>query len=255
LGLILWAGGSAALAQSLVNYEKVLIPVAISSSVRGDKGSVFKGELVARNSSNSFVHVRRFDTCVIGCSPEQAAPKSTFYPPLAPGADGMGFFLYVARPLNDAVSFNYRVQDVSRQSQTWGTQIPVIRERDLFTSAIHILNVPVNSSFRQALRIYDFDSNVPQTDFFVRIFRVDSVQLSEGAALVEVILSAATVQAPQNGPNEMNLSNLAATYPVISTADRVRIEVEPLRTGTRFWAFVSVTNNETQHVTTIFPQR
>lgn len=34
----------------------------------------------------------------------------------------------------------------------------------------------------------------------------------------------------------------------------VRVEVEPLGEGARFWAFVSVTNNETQHVTLITPQ-
>lgn len=36
--------------------------------------------------------------------------------------------------------------------------------------------------------------------------------------------------------------------------DTVRAEIEPLTEGLRYWAFVSVTNNETQHVTTITPQ-
>ena len=32
------------------------------------------------------------------------------------------------------------------------------------------------------------------------------------------------------------------------------VRVTPLTPGLRIWAFVSVTNNETQHVTTITPQ-
>ncbi len=34
-------------------------------------------------------------------------------------------------------------------------------------------------------------------------------------------------------------------------AQKVRIEIEPQTTGIRYWAFVSVTNNETQQITTL----
>jgi hypothetical protein len=34
----------------------------------------------------------------------------------------------------------------------------------------------------------------------------------------------------------------------------VRIDVEPLTAGSRYWAFVSITNNDTQRVTTVTPQ-
>jgi len=40
----------------------------------------------------------------------------------------------------------------------------------------------------------------------------------------------------------------------IQGQDRVRIEVAPLTSGLRLWGFVSVTNNQTQHVTTVVPQ-
>jgi hypothetical protein len=33
----------------------------------------------------------------------------------------------------------------------------------------------------------------------------------------------------------------------------LRIEVEPLTPGSRFWAFVSITNNDTQRVTLVTP--
>jgi hypothetical protein len=34
----------------------------------------------------------------------------------------------------------------------------------------------------------------------------------------------------------------------------VRIEIEPLSEGLKFWAFVSVTNNKTQHFYTVVPR-
>ena len=36
--------------------------------------------------------------------------------------------------------------------------------------------------------------------------------------------------------------------------ETVRVRLEPVEPGMRYWAFATVTNNETQHVTTITPQ-
>jgi hypothetical protein len=40
----------------------------------------------------------------------------------------------------------------------------------------------------------------------------------------------------------------------IATDERVRIVVEPLEPDTPYWAFVSITNNETQHITISTPK-
>ena len=37
-------------------------------------------------------------------------------------------------------------------------------------------------------------------------------------------------------------------------AERLRLEVEPLTSGSAFWAYVSVTNNDSQQVTLVTPQ-
>jgi hypothetical protein len=36
--------------------------------------------------------------------------------------------------------------------------------------------------------------------------------------------------------------------------DTLRVDVRPITEGTRIWSFVSVTNNETHHVTTFSAQ-
>jgi len=53
--------------------------------------------------------------------------------------------------------------------------------------------------------------------------------------------------------------DLISLFPQAAAQDRVRVEIVPIiRTGwyaePHFWAFASITNNVTQHVTVITPQ-
>ena len=45
-----------------------------------------------------------------------------------------------------------------------------------------------------------------------------------------------------------------AVIPGVSKDALLRVEIVPLTAGLRYWAFASVTNNATQHVTTVTPQ-
>jgi hypothetical protein len=42
--------------------------------------------------------------------------------------------------------------------------------------------------------------------------------------------------------------------PELAGSERIRIEIEPLDGRAEYWAYVSVTNNATQHVTIVSPQ-
>src|SRR5438552_7901983 len=63
-----------------------------------------------------------------------------------------------------------RVQDLSRQASTRGTEIPVIDETKAAQKAIELLAVPKDPQFRALLRIYDFDPAAGHSAI-VRIFR------------------------------------------------------------------------------------
>ncbi len=176
-----------------------------------------------------------------------------------------GLLLYVRRTLADEVAFNLRIQDVSRQALTWGTEIPVVRERDLRTEAVDLLDVPTDSRFRVALRIYD-PFQKPRTEpdattswVAIELFSMESQALiaSKTAELVQPPIEN-TCGAPTAGiacwPGSFEIHHLVNEFPGISSADRIRIRIVPLTLGLRMWAFANVTNNETQHVTTITPQ-
>ena len=259
---------SAATAQ--VGYapdHRFLLPVS-DGRVPGALGSLWKAELVAHNHSNSSVVVSEC-CCAIpeGCGSHSA--NSTFFPGLFRLNPNDGAFMYVSDPA--AVTFSLRIRDVSRDSETWGTSIPVVPPWGAFTSTLHLIDVTVDSRFRSALRIYDFDSLGPDsTQVRVRIY--DMCGLSpidvhcSTTPLVDQTMSLVpreTTTTPSR-PAMIMLPDLVAAFPVLSRvkptilagSDRpaaVRIEIDPITAGLRFWAFASVTNNATQQVTVIAP--
>lgn len=203
-------------------------------------------------------------------------PHTTFRLPLfVPNPNG-GAFLYVGSPGVSKVSFTLRVQDVSRQAQTWGTEVPVVREKDVRTGKIQLLDVPVDTHFRSALRIYDFDTsaNEPSRQVRVRIFDMCGIGPLDGRCserpLVDTVLDLPnSFQGMEPFPPvpAMNMiGSLLDAFPQLTSVKptqmaggvsrpaTVRIEIDPVSAGLRFWAFVSATNDETQHVTIIAPQ-
>lgn len=131
-----------------------------------------------------------------------------------------------------------RVRDLSRQSQTWGTSIPIVRESD-FRPVIRLQNVPTDSHFRSTLRTYNYFGTAPPLRT-IRIF-----DETTGALLVTETITSLT---------NFQINSLTDAYPQIRGHDTVRIEVQPVGDPPQpIWAFVSVTNNETQHVTVIAP--
>lgn len=230
-------------------WEKVLVPLVIEEEVAGAFGSRWQSELIGRNDADVRVEV---DTRVGGIPhATPAEPHTTFKYYFFPAEQGSASLLWISTPHNEMVTFNLRVRDISRQAQTWGTEIPVVREREFFQNRIlSLLNVPTDSRFRQTLRIYDVDTEE------VNSIRLRIYNQETDALLVDQVQQFAFPPGPRGHtiPGRIQINNLADAYPAIRGAERVRVEITPATPQLRFWAFVSITNNETQHVTTITPQ-
>lgn len=239
------------LAAQTPEYDRVLIPIAIGR-VPGAHGSLWTSELWV---SNGAISVRDFNGnqyCATLCPPNALQPGATRGVPFFPQpSNAPGLLVYVERPSGE-VTFNSRIQDLSRQAQTWGTEIQVVREEDFLTSAARLLNVPSGNDFRITLRIYDLDAR-PDARIHLRAFRPHS---TENLGTTEILLETpppGTVR-PQYKPGYAQVSDLEALFPAITGHPRIGLEITPLTPGLRYWAFVSITNNETQHVTTVTPQ-
>jgi len=127
---------------------------------------------------------------------------------------------------------------------TYGTEIPVVPLSEAFTGPLQLLSVPTNDRFRQMLRVYDFDSRV-DARVEVTIYEPNGTLLASR----EVKLAA---DSPLH-PGYVEIGWIASEFPMVNAFKTVRVQVRPVTPGLRFWAFISVTHNETQHLTVISP--
>lgn len=165
--------------------------------------------------------------------------------------------LYVDPAHADDLKFNLRVYDFSRIKKTWGTEVPLVRERDLRTTAIELFPVPLDPMFRLSLRIYDpFRLGNAQVEIRYYVTRTGQLVATKTATL-SVFERRFNSGVDVSFPGVAEFGNLLVDVPELSSVDpteQLRIEIIPLTPGLRFWAMVSLTNNDTQQVTLLTPQ-
>jgi hypothetical protein len=156
--------------RGVTSLKKEYLPVVIPGSpIPGAHGSLRATEWVIVNAGTTELSADFWFYC-----PPDACP-----PPLrlAPGAFAKPH--YVARhPWGDGAfveitggrpAMHLRVQDLSRQALTWGTEVPIVDENDVIPGRVDLAGVPAESDFRPMLRIYDFDGT-PESLVRLRIF-------------------------------------------------------------------------------------
>lgn len=241
--------------------EKVLLPIVVDGGVDGAFGSRWESRIAVTNLGASEVAIDaiqvtecNFDPCVRPTPRLQ--PSTTLYPrlccliPSVPAA-----FLLIEKGRIDDVQIQLRAQDVSRQALTWGTELPIVHEEDATSGTLTLSDVPIDSRFRLLLRVYDLDSTA-SSQVRVRIYKVAPTQWNPDTTVVDPILVEGPLMLTGGvdplvpGYAQLDLGTLHE----LGAAERVRVEVTAVSPALRFWAFVSVTNNETQHFTTITPQ-
>ena len=245
---------------SPAEYDTVLLPSFTDATVPGAFGSLWKIDHGVFNANEITVlpgvdvmHV--FQSCVTLCISSPEVPPRQVRP--IPTADPYTFppnwLLHVRRPVADALRYTMRVRDLSRQEETWGTELPVVRERD-FLQRVQLFDVPLQPRFRQTLRIYAMPEGTACCNTLtVRFYAVD-----DGELLHTTTLPLRVPDAFYGGPEfplqpETAEIDSLGGIAELTGEEQVRIEIEatPRR---RLWAYVSVTNNETQHVTIVHPQ-
>jgi hypothetical protein len=160
-------------------------------------------------------------------------------------------FLYTQDEKN--VQLNSRVWDTARATLTAGSEIPAVREEDFRSTTLALLGIPVAPHYRHTLRVYDFDGR-GGARVAIRVYANDE---TEPRANVERTLTLQTGEKVTDAALPLVPAYLQldpATLGSVAGASTIRIEVEPLDPGVRLWSFVSVTNNQTHHVTTFSAQ-
>jgi len=221
-------------------FDRLLLPVFIPTTL-GAFDSQFISRFTVMNKSEQPLDVYGASfPCFILC-PASETPVATIRAEepisniLQSGRPGT--FLYVPKGRENDFTGTLRVQDLSRQAETWGTEIPIVRDRDFTDGTTNLLDVPLKEGFRETLRVYS------TTQGLVRA-RVFSTGETPGL-LADTIV-------PLRAPRDIH-DPAYGELGLYIAGDVGRVEIEPLTPGLRYWAFVSVTNNATQHITTITP--
>lgn len=160
-------------------------------------------------------------------------------------AGDRGRLSYVRRDVAHLLDMKLRLADLSRHAVDAGTEIPVVRSGQFHTSTLRLLNVPLSEDNRVMLRIFDVDDTGDAASVEIRIHSLSGTLLhSETRAFT------ASGYLPADG---LPFAPSYIEIPLTVRSESVRIDIVPLTPELRFWAYASITNNLTQHVTLVTP--
>jgi hypothetical protein len=251
-------------AETLDNYTPLLVPILTGEFVPGANGSLWAGELTIFNASafNSLLlgpfNDPRFITPPMGPMHFIDSGRTDELMPLFARSNSGGAFIHVPNPQLDDVKLSLRVRDLSATDRNWGTDLPVV-EREDAASEVTLLDIPTDQRFRATLRVYHWSAEggwparvrvfVPNNPVPVATFDLSATAgaASEWDEGEELLL--------QPGYSQLDL----LTPEIRAAGQTIRVEIDNLAAiisppPPPIWAFVSVTNNETQQVTVMTPK-
>lgn len=231
-------------------WSRILIPL-IGADVPGTGNALWRTEVTGLIASDTNIEIEP-----VGCVPCPPSglplrrPFDVYQQGLAGFLpNGIGQFLYVRTADEAKLHLNARVYDVSRTEQTAGSEIPIVRGNDFTSGRVSLLGIPVAPQYRHTLRIYDLDGHA-NGQVLLQIYangRTNPETTFRRTLSVPVGARTTEDGLPSHpGVIQFELGQVIS----LDGVDTLRVDIEPVTPGLRLWSFVSVTNNETHHVTT-----
>ncbi|HEV7239281.1 MAG TPA: hypothetical protein VGQ36_08585 [Thermoanaerobaculia bacterium] len=235
------------------DYTRLLIPVT-AIAVTGAYGSVWTTEWAMYNGSGENLYVIGPFPYLYLSPPVQdntvdlGATKRLILNEAAPGFDGA--FVYVPTADVETLPMSLRVRDTSVNSQSYGTSIPIIRPAG-FKPTVHLIDVPTDPAYRTMLRIYGIGPE-PQV-VRLEIYTPDGRSpIEQRDVVLHVHERVGLEEVPR--PTYAQLDPLSDSVRNAGQKVRLAISVSESDAATRpVWAFVSISHNQTQQVTTVVP--
>jgi hypothetical protein len=224
-------------------FDMVLVPVVLNAA--GANGSNWVTELSMRNDNDFTV------------APWHAIGGSAAIPPLQPFRfgggmdDPYGIFLVVPQQASAGMNFRAIVRDTSRALTDIGTELPLVRASD-FTSTrnLELLDIPVDARYRTMLRIYASQLDATGHD----LVGVDIYSMDDGHDIRSFFLPLQWTTGCIDSVSCLDVPLYAAVADLTAGANAQRIGVRVgSRSGIPIWAFATITNNDTNHVTVVTP--
>lgn len=242
------------------SWRMMLVPI-VASNIPGANGSLWVTDLTMVVRADTSVEIRP-ERCEFSGLPECtdfAPPARMAFDPRITGHvhafEGItGQYVYVRAGEFHNVSMNSRIHDRSREQQTAGAEIPVPRDTQ-FTSGINtLMNVPVAPEYRHTLRIYDAEGR-RDARVIIRIYGEDGrLRATFERALTTPVDDYGRITNARLPVHPAFLQLQLDQLLDLGGLDSLRVDVEPVGDGVKIWSFLSITNNNTHHVTTVTPQ-
>jgi hypothetical protein len=205
-------------------FEPILFPIAYNGP--GQFGAEWKTENVLAPS---------FDSALVLHSPSSCGACNPDTPTRLTETGPAGVLLWALRGSADDLGAASRISDGSRTALTAGTEVHVVRERDLQDHMVRLINVPTAVNSRALLRVW----TLGQAPYPPRV-AIAGHALASGFPIVQGDLTFWSV-------------DITSALAGVSGSSGVNVEVTSLSPAARIWALVSITNNDTQQVTLISP--
>jgi IPT/TIG domain len=156
----------------------------------------------------------------------------------------IGKLFYVPKG-DHSLAASLRVWEVTRQGENHGVEIPVVRLEDFDEESIALVSVPTDPKFRLTLRVYGLNrgSNVVNVTWDGNLVPLP-LQVSNNAFEPSYAVMTDFTPAPGH-----------TNPPYVNVLVEVPHPGDVVIPGTPIWAFITVTNNETQAITTVTPQQ
>ena len=226
-------------APDLSVFERVLFPLL--TEVSGANGSLFRTEAAISNPKRWFVETYNEIVpfvCIDYPCGERMSPGELVK--FTGGEYPHGVALLTPRDASPDLSFALRARDVSRRAEGFGTEIPVVRESEMYLNReFALLGVPLSAGYRGKVRVYAFGPAQIGASANVRFH--DSGR-NAPVPLQRTCSGDACASTPWYGEYDL---------PLGAPRENVYVRVPDHMLG---WAFITITNNTTQQITTITPQ-
>lgn len=247
-------------------FERILIPIYTNRVSEGVGGSLWTESVMIHNGSEQGFVVDPYFCHLPVCPPSQTmiAPGATTELDIGVenSSSSPGVFVFVPRSVAKDVVITERIHELTRASMTWGTEIPTVRENDWFIGqAIDLLNIPLGDpAFRVMLRVYSVPFAGCDYESCAIPVEVDIFEQSGDASRADVLVgqTRATIVFGHGWSGfhagYLQFPSLEQHVMGLSATTRYRLNVRAVGADAPLWAFASITNNTTQHVTIARPQ-
>jgi hypothetical protein len=232
----------------------ILLPIAFTHHVRvpGAHGSEWRMELWFHNaSSHGFNSLQ--GGCTVFCHELNYPPGYLGLYTSIGSIGGAAALLTIPASNEPEIHLSARLLETTRLAQPTGVDLPVVREGEFRKRETTLLAVPVGSTIRSALRVYD-----PRLR---RGSRVHAEFLSPAGEVIAAAwlapgdhpsLALQDPQFPRTAGYDAIL-DLTGQFPLLQSLPLFHVRLTGETPDLEYWAMVSVTENETQHVMLITP--